>query len=148
MKTAVRFVFLIALIIPIFAWAGLGDNISNLQDATSAKSTRHSTLFAGGRVHHIVSDQATLNHYADSSGQVYAITWEGVAQPDLHAVLGNYYNEYADKRASDASAAVGRSTVVQSANATVNLSSRHGRVRGSAYLRNNLPPDVKPEDLQ
>ena len=91
----------------------------------------------------IDSSGATVHQYVNTSGIVFAVTWNGPARPDLALLLGA--SPY-----SDMVAAGGRRrgpVQVEQSDLVIRSGGRMGALRGSAWIPSLVPAGVHVEQL-
>jgi len=89
------------------------------------------------------SSGATVHQYVNTSGIVFAVTWNGPARPDLALLLGA--SPY-----SDMVAAGGRRrgpVQVEQSDLVIRSGGRMGALRGSAWVPSLVPAGVSAEQL-
>jgi hypothetical protein len=157
MKTRIQSACMGAAMIlaPTFAVASLGDSVDSvhadqarMRAAPRAGSTAPASTTSTGYTLHEMQTPAgtTIREYVSPEGKVFAVTWQGPAQPDVRQLLGRYFDQYkeasAQRRGSHRHASVQRSGLVVE-------SSGHLRAfTGKAYVPQMLPQGVSPEDLK
>lgn len=80
------------------ALAALGGNSASIEtDRVAVRGITHTVTQMQSYDRHDIStaDGLQLHEYADRSGRVFAVTWQGRAVPDLRTLLGQHYAEYA-----------------------------------------------------
>jgi hypothetical protein len=141
---------LVALLAAPPARAALGEaetSIAHDREALAAVA-RGTTDRGGYSVHELERGGTTIREYASPQGVVFAVTWSGLANPDLHTLLGGYAAEY--ERAVSGSPRVKgrRSRRVAAPHVVVDtwghMRDRHGR----AYLPELVPPGVSLDALR
>jgi hypothetical protein len=80
----------------------------------------------------------TVREFVSPAGQVFAVSWQGSYPPDLHQLLGEYFDQYMS--AAENSEGIHRRVVHLEAGDLVFESGGHMRfIVGRAYLRSKLP---------
>jgi hypothetical protein len=132
------------------AAAVLGELESTVaDDAASLHSTKVSvTTVSGLKVHQVESVRANVRQYADASGRIYAVTWQGLRHPDLSTLLGTYYSSYKTARDAGQILKNGRLSLTKTKDVVVRLSGMPHRMSGVAYVPALLPQGVHPGDLK
>src|ERR1700733_3415028 len=79
------------------ALATLGEKESSVDnDIQIYKGSKTTTETEAYTVHELLLNNGTsIKEYVSHAGLVFAATWHGLTQPDLTALLGRYYSEYA-----------------------------------------------------
>ena len=149
-----KFVFILGLLllsIAQSALATLGEHESKISDnevkvlKVRAQKIIHNSNYT---VHELTLDATTLKEYADSSGAVFAVTWQGIRVPDFSVIMGTYFAEYSAERAKTPIVR-GRRYVDLKTNSLVFNSGGHMRnLHGIVYLPAKVPPGVDLNSLQ
>ncbi len=125
--------------------AALGGNISGLAaeqslfgaayvaTQTSQFSVQSLTTPAGVRI----------RQYADASGHVFAVAWDGPVLPDLETLLGSSYAAYAEGQRQR-----GRGVRIQTPALVVESAGMMRAFYGKALLPERLPGGVSARDIQ
>jgi hypothetical protein len=97
----------------------------------------------------IDANQIRVRQYVSSSGQVYAVSWDGPAMPDVAVLLGTWFDRYRQ----DASAALPNasglhSSRVSSSDLMVETAVRLRDFNGRAWLPSALPAGVTAADIE
>jgi Protein of unknown function (DUF2844) len=95
------------------------------------------------------ANQIRVRQYVSSAGQVYAVSWDGPAMPDVSVLLGTWFDRYRQ----DASAALANSTGLHSSRVTtsdlmVETAVRLRDFSGRAWLPDALPAGVAAADIE
>jgi len=138
------------------AFAGLGESESSVMrdaeklGAAAPRPVEH-TQNSGPlyTVHTLSKNGLTLREFVDTSGNIFALAWNGNAHPDLSQLLGTYLSDY--KVALQNSAPTPgqrRFGVLQGQKVTVERSGLMGKSRGRAYVRSLIPAGVSLDEIQ
>lgn len=78
------------------AFATLGGDLSSVEaDRAQMKGTANITEIDGYTVHEIKAPTGTIvREYVSSEGRVFGIAWQGPFIPDMHQLLGTYFQQY------------------------------------------------------
>jgi hypothetical protein len=142
----------LALLVMMLAGAAraeLGGSVATVQadQARMKAAVRPGTSGPGYSVHVMQTPSGiTVREYADTSGNVFAVTWQGPFMPDLKQLLGPYFSNYvgaARKRHGGL-----HHLTVADKNLVVHSQGHMRAFSGIAYLPAKLPTGVKPADLQ
>jgi hypothetical protein len=99
-------------------------------------------------VHTIQANGDVIKEYVSPVGTVFAITWRGLAHPNLSVLLGEHYAEFI-AIAAKTPASQGRAPIgIQTSRAVVLRGGHMRDVHGRAYAPELVPSGVNPEDLQ
>jgi len=136
-----------------FAHAVLGEDVSTVHKSAKATQSKLAPATAPFSVHEVEIDGVKIREYVGADNRVFAVTWRGIREPvDLEGLLGNFYRDFSGAE-SKASRPPGppsfRSPSEVKGNRITVIRSGHQRdIRGVAYLTNQLPTGVRPEDLE
>ncbi len=78
------------------AWAELGGSVDSIKaDQEAMKGTLQVTSTSSYEIHEIQSSRGVkVREYLSPSGAVFGVAWEGPWRPDLHQILGPYFDQY------------------------------------------------------
>ena len=89
-----------------------------------------------------------IREYADASGVVFAVAWEGPVRPDLHLLLGRYFEAFA-AAVAHRPAGSGRSDVnVTTGDILVHMGAHLRSHRGRVVLRALVPEGASVAEIQ
>lgn len=139
--------------LPNFALAGLGGTVDSFKnDSTPVTILRHSVATTSSSTATSYSTQQMhddagnlITEYVSTSGVVFALTWRGMFKPDLHQLLGHYFQTYLAVEASS----TGRQSQIVNQDSVVVIS--EGRLRnfhGKAYIPALIPNGFSLDDLK
>ena len=91
-----------------------------------------------------------INEYVSSDGVVFAVVWKGTGVPDLKLLLGEYFEEYREEVTASRSRTprVREPFKMKSDRLVVERAGHSRSLWGRAYLPSQLPPGIRPEDIQ
>jgi hypothetical protein len=139
------------LFIPMSAFASLGGDVNSIMmDQIHFQGNIRTTQSETFTMHEIHSANGTVIHeYVSPAGKVFAVTWHSAWPPDLHQLLGTYFDEYHEAARTNAPPQPGRRVVRLREPDFVFEQGGHPRsFVGRAYLPQMLPPGVTVEALQ
>ena len=142
---------LVLLVAALPVWASLGGDASSVQtDQVHMQGTRQTTTTQSYTVSEIRAATGTVvREYASSTGTVFAIAWHGPWPPDMHQLLGSYFEQYVQAAKAQSAARMGRRPLMIEQPGLVVQSGGHPRAfSGKAYVPEMLPQGVRAEDLQ
>ena len=95
-----RVLTLIAILLSVATlpcWAELGGTVDSISaDQEHMKGSRRVTAAQGYTLHEIQAGSGTaVREFVSPEGTVFAVAWQGPFTPDLHKLLGSYYDQYA-----------------------------------------------------
>lgn len=85
----------------------------------------------------------TVREYADASGFVFAVAWDGPTLPDLPVLLGSYFPDYVKTFHGKT-----RGTALRQTQLVIESGGRMGAYLGRAYLPNKLPRSWLEQDIR
>jgi uncharacterized protein DUF2844 len=146
----------LAMFLPAFpAWAALGGSAATVQaDQIHMQGTLRQTAAATYTVHEIQSGSGILvREYVasvgESAGKVFAVAWQGPWPPDMHQLLGNYFDQYVQAAKAQSAARFGRRPLAIDQPGFVMEMGGHPRsFMGRAYVPGMLPVGVRAEDIR
>lgn len=125
---------------PIAHAASSAQGASGGATATAAAYTVRSTTYSSG---------TQVREYVGADGTVFGIAWNGPRMPDLQALLGSYFPQYASEVKAERAALPGRRPVaVEQANLVVRSGGHMGSFFGQAWLPSALPTGVSGADIK
>lgn len=135
------------------AQAVLGGSIASIGRDQTALKTQYAEVRRMERysVHELKQAASNIREYASSDGKVFAVTWKGSTQPDLSKLLGKYYDQFKQGRQNAQRGKRFRARgprVLKTRELVVEQGGHVRNIRGKAYLPEELPVGIKPEDLK
>jgi len=95
------------------------------------------------------ANQIRVRQYVSSSGQVYAVSWDGPAMPDVADLLGTWFDRYRQEASAALPNAGGlHSSRVNSSDLMVETAVRLRDFSGRAWLPSALPAGVTAADIE
>jgi len=145
-----RSLILFITFFPVLAYAALGDHrlaIESEQKQFSLNS-HESKQQINFTVHIFSKPGLTIKEYEDKNGRIFAVTWLGIAHPDLQKILGEYLSEFQDAQLKiKLPHGQRRSGKISTDNIILERASTAGQVRGRAYIIKALPENVSLHDI-
>jgi hypothetical protein len=138
------------LLLARLAFGSLGGDLNSVMTDQihfqgSVKTTETSSFFMVHEIH--PQTGIVIREYVSPAGKVFAISWHGPWMPDMHQLLGSYFQQYSD--GVKAQAAPGRRFIRIAQPDFVFQHGGHMRSYvGRAYLPQLLPAGVTVEDIQ
>ncbi len=129
------------------AHAALGEHEASVQaDAQAVLGSVKMQDRGVYRMHEIVMPSGTKVHeFVNSSGQVFAVTWQGPTMPNLRQTLGKYFDDYV--AAEQTRHAVRRHIDIHRDDLVVESAGHMRAFSGRAYLPQAVPGGVNVGDL-
>jgi hypothetical protein len=129
----------------------LGSQVDPQQMASMArvlKSASSSSSSSSYTVQELETPGATVKEYVSGDGVIFAITWRGLANPDLSQLLGTYFSDYKTEKARQGRVHGARMERVETSNLTVRRAGHMRDLQGQAYDVRLFPAGFSVEDLQ
>ncbi len=99
-------------------------------------------------VHALTSGATTVREYANASGVVFAVAWNGFTHPDLDQLLGSYTAEYRTATTSAGRPHGRRARRVTTARLVVHVWGHMRSLHGLAYDPQLIPAEVTTDEIQ
>ncbi|HEX7674633.1 MAG TPA: DUF2844 domain-containing protein [Bdellovibrio sp.] len=133
------------------AFAVLGqrsDSVVKMATSMKAKIKAASTSSSAYTAQDVELNGTKIREYLNSDGVVFAVAWQGVIEPDLSSLLGDYYTEYSQAlRTTEKSAATKRNLNIETTRMKVRKFGHMRSWHGLAYVSSLVPEGVSVEDL-
>ncbi len=139
-----------AILAPRHAMAALGGDVSSVQaDQQHMKAALQITTAPAYTVHELHQDSGTVvKEFISPAGKVFAVSWNGPFTPDLHQVLGEYFEQFSQAVQTRARRP-GHAPLNINQNGLVVQTGGHMRSYfGRAYLTAAMPETVRAEDIR
>lgn len=135
---------------PSLVFASLGDHESSIDKDQEQIAGRQKAVTPKGnfKIHEMTAHGHRVREFVNSKGLVFAVSWQGVADPDLSVLMGNYYQELQTARANQKLAHGRKPLVIKSENFTYAKSGHPRNLHTIVYLNGQLPEGVRAEDLK
>jgi len=133
------------------AWGTLGQSSTTVEDD---RAKLHGQLQRRGGMGYsidtIIAAGMEINEYISSDGMVFAVVWKGTGVPDLKLLLGEYFQAYREEvtAARSRRPRVREPFRMKSDRLVVEQAGHSRSLWGRAYLPSQLPPGIRPEDIQ
>ena len=138
------------LLVAAPARATLGEPESSV-DAVQAgifSIHRKATVKASYTVHELTTNTGVVREFISQSGVVFAITWQGVAQPDLTLLLGTYYKEYRDETLRMRTMHGHSPHSISTSNLVLERSGHMRAEGGRVFMPNLIPSGVSKDEIR
>ena len=136
--------------VPFPALAALGGDVASVQaDQAHMKAALQIQTGQAYTIHELHQTSGTVvKEFISPSGKVFAVSWSGPFIPDLHQLLGTYFDQFS-QAAQTRVRRPGRAPLNIQQNGLVVQSGGHMRAFfGKAYLSDQLPQTVSPEMIR
>jgi hypothetical protein len=142
---------LLILTLSLPALAALGGDVASVhQDQAHMKASLKSTQAGTYAVHEMKASAGTVvKEYVSPAGKVFAIVWQSSSIPDMHQLLGTYFNQYAQAAKAHRESHVGHQPLNIHEPGLVFQNGGHARAYfGRAYVPALVPQGVDVDALQ
>ena len=96
----------------------------------------------------VQANGTTVSEYANSSGVVFAVAWQGRSMPDLSALLGSYFSGFkAQADATRNTRNIGTPVNISTDSVVVHSGGRMRNFSGNAYVPALIPSGVTISDV-
>ena len=149
MKATITFLCtLIALAVPLRSVAALGGDMDSVEaDRAQLHGTVRIAQMTTHSVHEIRTERGVmLKEYVSPEGHVFAVSWQGPANPDLRQVMGNYYDQFL--QATRARTQMRGPLSIHEPGLVVQMSGTMRAHFGRAYIPQMLPAQVPVESIR
>jgi hypothetical protein len=133
------------------AGASLGGDLNSVHDdQMKMQGSLRTTSNDSYNVQEIQGANGTvLREYVSSVGTVFGVAWQGRTHPDLSQVLGTYYNSYVQAVKTKRTQRRGRGPlVIEEPGFVLQIGGHMRSLIGKAYVPQNLPAGVGPEEIR
>jgi hypothetical protein len=134
----------------VYSFGVLGGDVSSVEaDRVHVNATSRVTMRQSYTVHELRSAAGTVvREYASPSGKVFAVAWQGPALPDMKQLLGSHFEEF-QKAAKAQNRRGGHGPlIVQQPGLVLELGGHMRAFVGRAYLPDEVPSDVRHEEIR
>lgn len=140
------------LAVPLTARASLGGNFTSVQaDQAHLHGTLQSTANSTYTIHELKAPTGLVvrEYLSTSTGEVFAVTWQGSTKPDMQQVLGSYFQTFKDALQSQKTSRLHRAPIiVNRPGLVVQMGGHMGFIVGRAYVPNMVPGNVQLEEIR
>jgi hypothetical protein len=91
---------------------------------------------------------ALIREYASPSGKVFAIAWQAPSFPDMKQLLGSHFEEFQQAAQAQNRRGGHGPLIVQLPGLVVELGGHMRAFSGRAYIPDQMPSDVRIEELR
>jgi hypothetical protein len=142
----------VAVLAPCFpAGASLGGDMTSVRDdQMKMEGTLRTTSNDSYDIHEIQTQSGiVVREYVSRSGNVFGVAWQGRSHPDLHQVLGAYYDQYAQAVQAQRAQRHGHGPLLIQLPGLVVVMGGHMRsLIGRAYVPQGMPAGMHPEEIR
>jgi hypothetical protein len=152
MRILLAFAIGVAALAPCFtARASLGGNLATVRDdQMKMQGTLRTTSNDSYNIHEIQTPSGVVvREYVSRSGNVFGVAWQGRSHPDLHQVLGAYYDQYVQAvQAQRAQRHAHGPVLIEQPGLVVQMGGHMGALTGRAYIPQGLPVGMRREEIR
>jgi Protein of unknown function (DUF2844) len=133
------------------AGASLGGNLTSVRDdQMKMQGTLRTTSSDSYNIHEIQTPSGVVvREYVSPSGNVFGVAWQGRSHPDLHQVLGAYYDQYVQAVQAQRAQRHGHGPLLIEQPGFVVVMGGHMRsLTGRAYIPQGMPAGMHPEEIR
>ncbi|HSZ20486.1 MAG TPA: DUF2844 domain-containing protein [Candidatus Acidoferrum sp.] len=133
------------------ACASLGGDLTSVHDdQAKMQGTLRTTSNVTYNVHEIQGlNGLVVREYVSISGNVFGVAWQGRTHPDLHQVLGAYYDQYVQAVQALRAQRHGHGPLlIQQPGLVVQMGGHMGSLTGIAYLPQGVPAGMRPQEIR
>lgn len=114
------------------------------------QGTRRVTTADSYTVHEIQAGTGTVvREYVSADGKVFAVAWQGPWPPDMHQLLGDYFDQYTQAVKARSTGRIARRPLSIEEPGLVFQMTGHSRsFSGRAYIPERLPTSVTAEAIR
>jgi uncharacterized protein DUF2844 len=137
-------------LVPLRAHAALGGTSASVQDdVASMKASLQVREANGYAVHEIQATTGTsIREYVSPAGTVFGVAWQGPFIPDLHQLLGAYFDQYSAAVKAQKSTYIGRRPLnIESPGLVIQTNGHMRGYAGRVYVPTLVPAGTKLEEL-
>lgn len=119
------------------------------EDSVHIKASSRLTQTQSYTIHELRSATGVVvREYAAPSGMIFAVAWQGPSMPDMKQLLGTHFEEF-QKAAQAQNRRGGHGPlIIQEPGLVVELGGHMRSFRGRAYLPEQIPSDVRNEEIR
>ena len=133
------------------AWAVLGGDAASLPAEQARMHAARATASAGSgaTVHELrLPDGASIRHFVNAQGIVYAVAWSTRLKPDFAQLLGRHEADFTAGAAALRQPGLQRSASVDRGDLVVQSAGRPGAFVGKAWLKSQLPAGTSADAIR
>lgn len=140
----------LTLAIPAHLFAVLGGSEASVQtDQMHMQASLRTTQSGAYAVHELHGPSGIVVREYASGGTVFGVSWEGPWLPDMHQLLGSYFEAYQKALQSQGGGRNGRRPIhVELPGLVVNVAGHPRSFHGRAYVPTMIPQGIKAEEIR
>jgi len=142
---------LVVVGLPGYVFAALGGNAASVEvDQGHMQASLRSIRVANYTVHELQTPTGVVvREYVSASGTVFGVAWQGPWVPDLHQLLGSYFEQYQQAVQTQNNGRAGRRPIrVALPGLVVSVSGHPRSFTGHAYVPDMLPEGASAEEIR
>ncbi len=142
----------VAALAPCFpAGASLGGDMTSVRDdQMKMQGTLRTTSVDSYNVHEIQTPGGVVvREYVSQTGNVFGVAWQGRTHPDLHQVLGAYYDQYVQSVQAQRAQRRGHGPLlIEQPGLIVQMGGHMGALTGRAFIPQGMPVGMRREEIR
>ena len=142
----------VAALAPCFpAGASLGGDMTSVRDdQMKMQGTLRTTSIDSYNVHEIQTPGGVVvREYVSQTGNVFGVAWQGRTHPDLHQVLGAYYDQYVQAVQAQRAQRHGHGPLlIEQPGLIVQMGGHMGALTGRAFIPQSMPVGMRREEIR
>jgi Protein of unknown function (DUF2844) len=134
----------------VHSFGVLGEDVTSIQaDRAHINATARVTPGQKYTIHELRSATGTVvREFASPSGKVFAVAWQGPTFPDMKQLLGSHFEQF-QKAAQAQNRRGGHGPlIIEQPGLVVELGGHMRSFVGRAYLPDEMPSDVRNEEIR
>jgi hypothetical protein len=149
-----KIAMLAATLLPLMSYAALGGAPSPATQPVAPAGANQRSASAQTPARYTVrqsvdANGVTVREYVLPANVVFAVTWDGPVLPNMRALLGSYFANFATAGTSGTAGASGPGPRIEGSDAfRIESAGRLGQFFGMAWVPRLLPAGVSASDLQ
>lgn len=138
------------LALPPRAMAALGGNAASVQaDQIRLQASLQTIAAQGYTVHELHAPTGiVVREFVSSSGEVFGVSWDGPWFPDMHQLLGSYFEQFQQAMSQRTNGHGRRPIDITLPGLVVRIGGHPRHFAGQAYVPDMLPPGMKAEEIR
>ena len=131
------------------SFAVLGGEVASVQtDQARIHASLHTRQMSDYTVHELQTPSGVVvREFASASGRIFAVSWQGPSLPDLQQLLGSHFEDFQQAAQAQSGRKARGPLVIQQNGLTVQLGGHMRSYVGRAYLSDELPADIRLEEI-
>jgi hypothetical protein len=136
---------------PSYVSASLGGDVTSVEaDRAKMEASLQTTSTEHYAIHEMhAPNNLVVREYVSPAGNVFGVAWQGPSRPDLHQVLGTYFDSFNKAAQARKLQRTGRGPLfIQQDGIVVQMGGHARAFFGRAYVPQNVPSGVQLEEIR